>query len=97
MLTETMSTSDIEREIRAFLINNFLFGRAEALTENAALMGGVIDSTGAIELVIFLQDKFGITIEDEEMAVPENFDSLSNLVAFVDGKLRNNTSAGHIS
>ena len=92
-----MSTSDIEHEIRSFLINNFLFGRAEALADNAALLGGVIDSTGAIELVIFLQDKFGITIEDEEMAVPENFDSLSNLVTFVETKLRNNTGAGNIS
>jgi acyl carrier protein len=92
-----MSNFDIEREIRAFLINNFLFGRADALSDNAALLGGVIDSTGAIELVVFLQDKFGITIEDEEIAVPENFDSVANLVAFVETKLRNSAPAGNIS
>jgi acyl carrier protein len=82
-----MTRSEIEREVRAFLINNFLFGRAEALNDNAALLGGVIDSTGAIELVVFLQDKFGITVEDEEIAVPQNFDSIENVVKFVEKKL----------
>lgn len=84
---------DIEREIRKFIINNFLFGRADAFNDNAVLLGGVIDSTGAVELVIFLQDQFGITVEDEEIAVPENFDSLSNIATFVEGKLRAKTLA----
>jgi len=83
-----MERNDIEREIRSFIINNFLFGRADALNDSAVLLGGVIDSTGAIELVIFLQDQFGITVEDEEIAVPENFDSLANIATFVEGKLR---------
>jgi acyl carrier protein len=83
-----MQKPEIEREIRAFLVDNFLFGRSDALGDNAALLGGVIDSTGVIELVVFLQDRFGIAVEDEEVAVPENFDSLSNVVAFVEGKLR---------
>jgi len=84
----TMQKTEIEREIRTFLVNNFLFGRADALNDDAALLGGVIDSTGVIELVMFLQEKFSITVEDEEVAVPENFDSLKNVVAFVEGKLR---------
>jgi acyl carrier protein len=79
---------DIERAIRNFIINNFLFGRADALNDSAVLLGGVIDSTGAIELVIFLQDQFGITVEDEEIAIPENFDSLANIATFVENKLR---------
>jgi acyl carrier protein len=83
-----MERNDIEREIRSFIINNFLFGRAEALNDSAVLLGGVIDSTGAIELVIFLQDQFGIPVEDEEIAVPENFDSLANIATFVESKLR---------
>jgi len=83
-----MQTAEIEREIRGFLVNNFLFGRAEALRDDAALFGGVIDSTGAIELVMFLQDRFVITVEDDEVAVPENFDSLKNVVGFVERKLR---------
>jgi len=83
-----MQTNEIERDIRNFVVNNFLFGKAEALQQDAVLLGSVIDSTGAIELIMFLQDHFGITVEDEEVAVPENFDSLKNVVAFVDGKLR---------
>lgn len=83
----SMQTIEIEREIRDFLIKNFLFGRADALRDDAVLMGNVIDSTGAIELVMFLQERFGITVEDEEVAAPENFDSLKNVVALVDKKL----------
>jgi acyl carrier protein len=87
MQTMPMTRGEIEREVRTFLINNFLFGRAEALNNQAGLLGGVIDSTGAIELVVFLQDKFSITVEDEEIAVPQNFDSLGNVVSFVERKL----------
>lgn len=86
-----MQTSDIEREIRSFLVSNFLFGRADALKDDATLLGSVIDSTGVIELVMFLQEKFSITVEDDEVAVPENFESLRNVVAFVAGKLRAKT------
>lgn len=84
----TFSRTDIEREIRAFLVNNFLFGREEMLTDNAALLGGVIDSTGAIQLVMFLQEKFGITVEDDEIAVPENFESLAKVIGFVERKIQ---------
>jgi len=82
-----MPTANIEHEIRSFLVNNFLFGRADALRDNESLLGNVVDSTGTIELVMFLQDRFGITVEDEEMTIPENFSSVKNLTAFVEKKL----------
>jgi len=82
-----MQTIDIEREIRSFLVNNFLFGRTEEWRDHVSLLGNVIDSTGAIELVTFLQDRFAITVEDDEV-VPENFDTLENVVAYVKRKLR---------
>ena len=81
-----MHTTDIEREIRSFLIDNFLFGRTEEWRDHVSLLGNVIDSTGAIELVTFLQDRFAITVEDTEV-VPENFDTLENVVAYVERKL----------
>ena len=81
-----MRTMDIEREIRSFLIDNFLFGRTEEWRDHVSLLGNVIDSTGAIELVTFLQDRFAITVEDTEV-VPENFDTLENVVAYVERKL----------
>jgi acyl carrier protein len=80
-----METTDTEHEIRSFLVDNFLFGRADAWHDDMSLLGNVIDSTGAIELVMFLQDRFAITIEDTEL-VPENFDTLNNVVSFVERK-----------
>ena len=88
---QTMQTTEIEREIRSFLVNNFLFGSAEALCDDESLLGNVIDSSGTIELIMFLQDRFAITVEDEEIAIPENFDSLKNVVAYVARKLASKT------
>jgi acyl carrier protein len=81
-----MHTADIEREIRSFLVDNFLFGRSEALRDDDSLLGGVIDSTGTIDLVVFLQDHFALTVDQEDI-VPENFDSVKHLVAYVAKKL----------
>ena len=82
-----MQTAEIEREIRDFLTKNFLFGRGEALQQDTVLSGGILDSTGAIEFVMFLQNRFDITVEDDEVAVPENFGSLKQAVAFVEKKI----------
>jgi len=81
-----MHTTDIEREIRSFLVSNFLFGRSEALREDDSLLGGVIDSTGTLDLVVFLQDRFALTVEEQDV-VPENFDSVKHVVAYVARKL----------
>jgi acyl carrier protein len=85
-----MQKTEIEQDVRNFLIKTFLFGRAEALNDDQSLLGGVIDSTGAIELVMFLQDHFAITVEDDEV-IPENFDSVKNVVAYVERKLLKKT------
>jgi acyl carrier protein len=81
-----MDTSGIEREVRSFLIDHFLSGRAERLREDGSLLGNVVDSMGVLELVTYLQDRFGITVEDEDV-VPGNLDTVNNLVAFVARKL----------
>ena len=83
-----MQTAEIEHELRKFLIENFLFGQAEALNGHESSLGNVIDSTGMLELVVFLQDRFGIAVDDEEVLVPGNFESLSGLVALVAKKLQ---------
>jgi acyl carrier protein len=81
-----MNQTDIERDIRKFLVDNFLFGRAEKLRDDQSLLGTVIDSTGALELVTFLQEHFAITVDDEDM-VPENLDSVRSVGAYVAKKL----------
>jgi acyl carrier protein len=83
-----MNTIDIERDIRTFLIDNFLSGRAEELREGESLQGNVIDSTGVLQLVAFLQERFAITVEDDEVG-PENLDSVERIVAYVGRKLGN--------
>ncbi len=76
-------------EIRQFVIDNFLFGEPdEELTDDASFLErGYIDSTGVLELVTFLEQRFGIEIADDEL-VPENLDSISRVVAFLESKLR---------
>lgn len=86
----TITKTEVETQIRTFLIDNFLFGNAQALSDDSALLGGIVDSTGTIQLVMFLQEKFGITIDDDEIAVPSNFDSVASVVALVENKLRAN-------
>jgi len=72
--------------IRAFVVENFLFGDDDGLDNDTSFMeSGVIDSTGILELVAFLEEKYGIGITDEEL-VPENLDSLANVVRYVDRK-----------
>jgi acyl carrier protein len=81
-----MQTTEIEHEIRTFLVDNFLFGRPEALRDDATLLGDVIDSTGVIELVVFIQERFAITVEDEEVT-SDNLESVNKVVAFIVRKL----------
>jgi acyl carrier protein len=82
----TMQETDIEREIRTFLVDTFLFGRSDQLRDDAPLMDKVIDSQGVVELVVFLQERFAITVEDDEVTT-ENLDSVNKAVAYVVRKL----------
>ena len=81
-----MQTTDIEREIRNFLVDTFLFGRNEELRDDAPLIDKVIDSHGVVELVVFLQERFVIRVEDEEVTT-DNLDSVNKAVAYVTRKL----------
>jgi acyl carrier protein len=77
-------TQKIETEIRAFLAESLLFREdPNALGgDESMLQAGMIDSTGVLELVMFLESNFDIAIQDAEV-VPENLDTLNALVAFV--------------
>lgn len=82
-----MSKTEIERQVREYLVKTFLFGRAEGLEDDTALLGNIIDSTGTLDLIGFLQKNFSITMDDEDM-VPENLDSISRVAAYVENKLQ---------
>ena len=74
--------------IRTFIFENFLFDADESALKNddSFLEKGIIDSTGVLELVEWLEEEFGIQIEDEEL-IPENLDSVNLLAAFLKKKV----------
>jgi acyl carrier protein len=82
-----MLATDIEREIHSFVLTNFLFGQTVDLQPDDSLLGrGLIDSTGVLELVDFLEERYEIKVEDEEVT-PNNLDSVGKVAAYVVRKL----------
>ncbi|MCD4722484.1 MAG: acyl carrier protein [Desulfobacula sp.] len=72
-----------KNKIKAFIIENFLFGEDNDLKDDTSFLEeGIIDSTGVLELVEYLEEEFDIEIDDEDM-IPENLDSLNNLEQFL--------------
>jgi len=80
-----MTITNSANKIRAFIVENFLFGNNDFRDETSFLDDGIIDSTGVLELVAFLEEEFAIIVEDEEL-IPENLDSIDNIVAFLERK-----------
>jgi acyl carrier protein len=78
---------DIVEQIKTFIVDNFMLGRpaAELGNDDSLLDKGIIDSTGVLELVSFVEQTFGITVADEDL-VPENLDSVNRLEAYIKRK-----------
>ena len=89
-----LSELEIAESIRGFIAKNFLFrSGVDAIGDNDSLLEqGVIDSMGVLELITFLEERFGVRIADDEM-VPENLDSIGRITAFVNGKLQSPAAA----
>ena len=72
--------------IRRFIIANFLFGDGHALKDDTLFLeSGVIDSTGLLEVILFIETTFGISVQDHEL-LPDNLNSIDNLVRFIAAK-----------
>ena len=79
--------SELKAQIRDFIIENFLFGNANGLKDDTLFLEeGIIDSTGVLELVTFLEENFEIQVEDEEL-IPENLDSIDNVTGYLERKM----------
>ena len=78
----------IEPDVREFVTDNFLFGRTNVSLDgdDSLLEEGLIDSTGVLELVTFIEARFDVTVEDEEL-VPDNLDSINRLITFIEAKV----------
>ncbi|HAH49664.1 acyl carrier protein [Gimesia sp.] len=81
--------NSIQNDVRNFVADNFLFGEDPAALHNddSFLETGIIDSTGVLELVAFIEDHYSVEVDDDEL-IPENLDSIDRLIAFIESKLK---------
>lgn len=80
----THPTMTIESKLRRYVLSNFLFTDDEGAlaSSDSFLEKGIVDSTGIMEVILFVEEEFGVRVTDDEM-LPENLDSIEKLVAFV--------------
>jgi acyl carrier protein len=80
-----------EQKLRQFIMDNFFLDESELLGDASLTRSGIIDSTGVMEVLLFLEEQFGIKVPDNEIT-PENLDTIDNLVRYLDDA-RNRMSA----
>jgi acyl carrier protein len=77
----------VNEKIRTFIVDNFLFGDGSNLANDTSFLEErIIDSTGILQIISYIEEEFDIKINDEEI-IPENLDSLSNITVFLNRKL----------
>jgi acyl carrier protein len=75
-------------ELRDFIVENFLFGEEVSFSDtDSFLKHGIIDSTGVVEIIAFIEEHYGIKVEDDEI-VPDNLDSIERLSRFIEQKTK---------
>ena len=86
--------SEIEQKIRQFIAENFMLrqDRAELSDTDSLLEAGLIDSTGVLELVGYLESEFQIAVADADI-IPENLDSIRTIIAYIGEKLAERAAA----
>jgi acyl carrier protein len=78
----------IQDQVRAFVTSNFYVAQPDSLQNSDSLLdSGVIDSTGVLEIIAFIEESFGLTVEDAEI-LPENLDSIDRISSFVVRKMK---------
>lgn len=77
----------IEQDVRSFIVENYLLAREDSLNnDDSFLEKGIFDSTGILELVSFVEHKYNVELEPDEL-VPENLDSIASLARFLQRKI----------
>jgi len=82
--------AEIKSSVRNFIVSNFLFGaNGDSFTDQDSFLNkGIMDSTGILELIQFLEVNYQIKVEETE-TLPENLDSIDNVCSFVTRKTGN--------
>ncbi|MBN1508844.1 MAG: acyl carrier protein [Sedimentisphaerales bacterium] len=79
---------EIQNEIQSYIVESILFGEGQQLEPDMLLHeSGILDSTGFLEIITFVEEKFGIAIADSEV-IPENFGTLRKMSRFVEVRLK---------
>ena len=80
-------SDDLRQRIQKFILENYLFSTdRSALGYDDSLLGrGIVDSTGMLEIIMFVEEQLGVTVKDEEM-IPDNLDSVNRIAAFVESR-----------
>jgi acyl carrier protein len=82
-----MTTDSIAQQVRGFIGENYLFGRAEHMKNTDSFLDdGILDSTGILQLIAFLGEHFGVAVEDEEVTT-DNLDSIDKVTQYLGRKL----------
>lgn len=84
---------NIAKDVKSYILENYLFTEDESALANddSFLEKGILDSTGILEVIFFIEDEYGFKVEDDEM-IPDNLDSVERLVTFVKHKQGNNAA-----
>jgi acyl carrier protein len=81
-----MASSPVEQQLAEYIEKEIAYDRAQGhIAPDEPLLEGLIDSTAMLRLVLFIEERFGVRVEDEEL-VPENFESVRSLSDFVESK-----------
>ena len=81
-----MTRSDIAARVRGFITSNFYVASPEALSDEVSLLDqGLVDSTGVLEIIEFIEESFSVKVADDEM-IPDNLGSIALIAAFVERK-----------
>jgi len=88
-----MQTESFVPLIRAFVIENYVFGQEMTFADSDSFLeSGIIDSTGVLQLVTYLEETYGITVEDDELT-PDNLDSVDSVAVYLSRKLNGSAEA----
>ncbi len=89
------ATNVVAQQVREFIVANFLYGQERAFKDDDSFLNeGIVDSTGVLQLVSFLEETYGITVEDEDL-IPENLDSISSITAYLSRKMEPVADVAH--
>ena len=78
---------NVKKQLRDYIVENFLFGDTEMeFSDSDSFMEkGILDSTGILDVILYLEENFNMKVEDDEL-IPDNLDSIDNLTAFIEQK-----------